>query len=157
MLTFCNSYVLWLLRCVQLRLVTVTFCDINVVWCYVLSQYPGFFYQNFRNGEKQGFICLLRWEKCSSYCRGYFFLAAGCYISLLPLFLYYISRKLLEDSIGAPERVARKFSRWEKNSAPLVKLHFLNNLIKMRSHCLRTGPLTDLKGFCENSGLGKGI
>jgi hypothetical protein len=39
MLTFCNSYVLWLLRCVQLRLVTVTFCDINVVWCYVLSQY----------------------------------------------------------------------------------------------------------------------
>jgi hypothetical protein len=25
MLTFCNSYVLWLLRCVQLRLVTVTF------------------------------------------------------------------------------------------------------------------------------------
>jgi hypothetical protein len=40
MLTFCNSYVLWLLRCVQLRLVTVTFCDINVVWCYVLSQYP---------------------------------------------------------------------------------------------------------------------
>jgi hypothetical protein len=31
---------LWLLRCVQLRLVTVTFCDVNVVWCYVLSQYP---------------------------------------------------------------------------------------------------------------------
>ncbi len=30
MLTFCNSYVLWLLRCVQLRLVTVTFCDVNV-------------------------------------------------------------------------------------------------------------------------------
>ncbi len=40
MLTFSNSYVLWLLRCVQLRLVTVTFCDVNVVWCYVLSQYP---------------------------------------------------------------------------------------------------------------------
>ena len=39
MLTFCNSYVLWLLRCVQLRLGTVTFCDVNVVWCYVLSQY----------------------------------------------------------------------------------------------------------------------
>jgi hypothetical protein len=39
MFTFCNSYVLWLLRCVKLRLVTVTFCDINVVWCYVLSQY----------------------------------------------------------------------------------------------------------------------
>jgi hypothetical protein len=39
MLTFCNSYVLWLLRCVQLRLVTVTFCDVNVVWCYILSQY----------------------------------------------------------------------------------------------------------------------
>jgi hypothetical protein len=39
MLSFCNSYVLWLLRCVQLRLVTVTFCDVNVVWCYVLSQY----------------------------------------------------------------------------------------------------------------------
>ncbi len=31
--TFCNSYVLWLLRCVQLRLVTVTFCDIHVVCC----------------------------------------------------------------------------------------------------------------------------
>jgi hypothetical protein len=41
MLTFCNSYVLWLLHSVQLRLVTVTFCDINVVWCYVLSQYRG--------------------------------------------------------------------------------------------------------------------
>ncbi len=27
MITFCNSYVLWLQRCVQLRLVTVTFCD----------------------------------------------------------------------------------------------------------------------------------
>ncbi len=40
MITFCNSYVLWLLRCVQLRLVTVTFCDVNVVWCYVLSQHP---------------------------------------------------------------------------------------------------------------------
>ncbi len=39
MLTFCNSYFLWLLRCVQLRLVTVTFCDINVVWWYILSQY----------------------------------------------------------------------------------------------------------------------
>ncbi len=39
MLTFCNSYVLWLLRCVQLRLVTVTFCDVNVVWCYVFLQY----------------------------------------------------------------------------------------------------------------------
>ncbi len=37
--TFCNSYVLWLLRCVQLRLVTVTLCDVNVVWCYILSQY----------------------------------------------------------------------------------------------------------------------
>ncbi len=39
MITFCNSYVLWLLRCVQLRLVTVTFFDVNVVWCHVLSQY----------------------------------------------------------------------------------------------------------------------
>ncbi len=39
MLTVCNSYVLWLQRCVHLRLVTVTFCDVNVVWCYVLSQY----------------------------------------------------------------------------------------------------------------------
>ena len=39
MLTFCNSYVLWLLRCVKLRLVTVTFCDVKVVWCYVLSRY----------------------------------------------------------------------------------------------------------------------
>ncbi len=37
--TFCNSNVLWLLRCVLLRLVTVTFCDINVVWGYVMSQY----------------------------------------------------------------------------------------------------------------------
>ncbi len=42
MLKFWNSYVLWLLRCVQLCLVTVTFCDVNVVWCYVLSQYPCF-------------------------------------------------------------------------------------------------------------------
>ncbi len=39
MLTFCNSYVLWLLRCVKLHLVTVTFCDVNDVWWYVLSQY----------------------------------------------------------------------------------------------------------------------
>ena len=39
MLTFCNYYILWLLRCVQLCLVTVTFCDVNIVLCYVLSQY----------------------------------------------------------------------------------------------------------------------
>ncbi len=39
MLTFCNCYVLWLLCCVQLRLVTVTLSDVNVVWCYFLSQY----------------------------------------------------------------------------------------------------------------------
>jgi hypothetical protein len=39
MLAFCNCYVLWLLRCVKLRLVTATFCDVAVVWCYVLSQY----------------------------------------------------------------------------------------------------------------------
>ncbi len=30
MLTFCNSYILWLLCCVQLRLVTVTFSDVYV-------------------------------------------------------------------------------------------------------------------------------
>jgi hypothetical protein len=39
MLTFRNYYVLWLLRCVQLRLVKVTLSDGNVVWCYVLSQH----------------------------------------------------------------------------------------------------------------------
>ncbi len=46
MLTFCNSYVLWLLRCVQLRLVTVTFCDVIAVWCYVLSQYRGVWFSS---------------------------------------------------------------------------------------------------------------
>ncbi len=50
MLTFCNSYVLWLQRCVQLRLVTVTFCDVNVVWCYVLSQYRKFRWESRRKG-----------------------------------------------------------------------------------------------------------
>jgi hypothetical protein len=38
-LAFCNSYVLWLLRCVLLRLVTVTLSDVYVTWCYVLSQH----------------------------------------------------------------------------------------------------------------------
>ncbi len=42
MLTFCNSYILWLLCCVQLRLVAVTFSDVYVMWCYVLWQYPFF-------------------------------------------------------------------------------------------------------------------
>ncbi len=54
MLTFCNSYVLWLLRCVQLRLVTVTFCDVAVVWCYVLSQYPRPSWDNWR--------CSTQWQ-----------------------------------------------------------------------------------------------
>jgi hypothetical protein len=31
----------------------------------------------------------LRREKCSSYCRGNFFLAVGCNISLFPLFPNY--------------------------------------------------------------------
>ncbi len=35
MLTICNSYVLWLLRCVQLCLVTVTLSDVYITWCYV--------------------------------------------------------------------------------------------------------------------------
>ncbi len=37
MLMFCNSYVLWLLRFVQLRLITVTFSDVYVTWCYICS------------------------------------------------------------------------------------------------------------------------
>ncbi len=37
-----------MLCCVQLRLVTVTFCDVNVVWCYILSQYQLFYMGRFR-------------------------------------------------------------------------------------------------------------
>ncbi len=40
MFTFWNSYVLKQLRLETLTFSDVTFCDINVVWCYVLSQYP---------------------------------------------------------------------------------------------------------------------
>jgi hypothetical protein len=35
---------------------------------------------------REGICCLWMREKCSSYCRGYFFLAAGCCISLFPQF-----------------------------------------------------------------------
>ena len=37
------------LRCVQLRLVTVTFFDVNVVLCYVFSQYQ----ENHAHGEER--------------------------------------------------------------------------------------------------------
>jgi hypothetical protein len=62
--------------------------------------------------SREGIFCLLRREKSSSYFRGNFFPAVGCYISLFPLFPYYITGKLLEDSwlaTGAPGRVAIKF------------------------------------------------
>ncbi len=39
MLRIYNSYVLWLLRCVELRLVSVTLSDVYVTWCYVLYQH----------------------------------------------------------------------------------------------------------------------
>jgi hypothetical protein len=76
---------------------------------------------------------------------------------IFPYFSIIFPGKFLGDSIGAPGRVAIKFSCCGKNCPLWLNCSFLNNLIKMRPHCLRTGPLTDLKGFCENFGLGKGI
>jgi hypothetical protein len=60
-------------------------------------------------------------------------LSAGVFFSSLlnvifsyfPYFPIKITGKLMEDSwlaTGAPGRVAKKFGRWEKNSAPFVKL-----------------------------------
>jgi hypothetical protein len=37
--TFWYSYVLKLVRLETLTFSDLTFCDMNVVWCYVLSQY----------------------------------------------------------------------------------------------------------------------
>ena len=44
--------------------------------------------------SREGIIFLLRREKCSSYCRGNFFPAVGCYISLFTLFPNYIYMKI---------------------------------------------------------------
>ena len=110
-----------------------------VVCCTVKNIHgiPVFFFTKpFRNGKspvltrdflvpsREGIFCLLRREKYSSFCRGNFFLSVECYISLFPLFPIKFTGKLLEDSwlaTGAPGRVAIKFGRWEKNSAPFVK------------------------------------
>jgi hypothetical protein len=64
--------------------------------------------------SREGIFCLLRREKCPSYCRGNFFLAAGCYIFLFPLFPYYIYRKINGRFLAGhrrPGRVAIKFGR----------------------------------------------
>ncbi len=42
--TFWNSYVLKLLRLETITFIDVTLSDINVVWCYVLSQYRFVYY-----------------------------------------------------------------------------------------------------------------
>ena len=66
-------------------------------------------------------------------------LSAGVIFSSLlnvifPYFPYFpikFTGKLLEDSwlaTGAPGRVAIKFGRWEKNSAPFVKLQVWNSV-----------------------------
>ncbi len=49
-------------------------------WCFGCPSEKGFF--------------VFREEKCSSYCRGNFFLDFECYIPLFPLFPYYIYRKI---------------------------------------------------------------
>ncbi len=78
--------------------------------------------------SREGIFCLLRREKCSSYCRGNFFPAVGCYISLFLLFPYfpYFPINLQENYLKIPgwpqERRAIKFDHWEKNLAPFVKL-----------------------------------
>jgi hypothetical protein len=67
---------------------------------------------------------VLRREKFFSNCRGNFFLAVGCYISLFPLFPYYIYRKI-NGRFLAGHRSARqsghKIRPLRKNSAPFVK------------------------------------
>jgi hypothetical protein len=51
--------------------------------------------------------------------------------------------------LQAGKRYTKDQRSW-KNSRP-EKRYFREN------SCLRTGTLSDSKGFCENSGLGKGI
>jgi hypothetical protein len=75
--------------------------------CKKIYRIPVFFYQTFQKQEnpymltrnflvpsREGIFCLLRREKSSSYFRGNFFPAVGCYISLFPLFPYYIYMKI---------------------------------------------------------------
>ncbi len=88
--------------------------------------------RDFSCHSKKGFFCLLRRDKCSSYCRGNFFLAGRCLISL----------KAQSKKMSYPR--SWKNSRLQKRN------------IREKS-CLRTGTLTDTKGFCENSRLGEGI
>jgi hypothetical protein len=62
--------------------------------------------------SREGIFCLLKREKCSSYCRSNFFLGVGCFISLIPLFSIIFTGKLMEDSwlaTRAPGRVGIKF------------------------------------------------
>jgi hypothetical protein len=76
---------------------------------------------------REGTFCLVRRKKCSSYCRGNFFLDVECYISRFALVPYIIFTG----------------NYWKRNV--------------WENSCLRIGTLTDSKGSCENSGLGMGI
>jgi hypothetical protein len=62
--------------------------------------------------SREGIFCLLRREKCSSYCRGIFSLLLGVIFPYFPYFPIKFTGKLLEDSrlaTGAPGRVDIKF------------------------------------------------
>ncbi len=112
--------------------------NLMTIHCKKISRIPVFFFTKpFRNGKtpmltrdflvpsREGNFCLLRREKYSSFCRGNFLLSVECYISLFPLFPFKFTGKLMEDSWLATRalgRVAIKFGRWEKNSAPFVKM-----------------------------------
>ena len=103
-----------------------------------------FFYQTFQKRENpyadKGFFGALQRRNFLSFEEGKSIpLSAGVIFSSLlnvifPYFPYFpikFTGKLLEDSwlaTGAPGRVAIKFGRWEKNSAPFVKLQVWNSV-----------------------------
>jgi hypothetical protein len=85
-----------------------------------------FFTKTFRSGKtpmltrdfllpsREEIFCLLRREKCSSFCRGNFFLSVECIFPYFPYFPIIFTGKLMADSwlaTGGPGRVAIKSGR----------------------------------------------
>ncbi len=110
-----------------------------------LTEFLYFFYQTFQKRENpyadKGFFDSLQRRNFLSFEEGKVFLSisAGVIFSSLlnvifPYFPYFpikFTGELLEDSwlaTGAPGREAIKFGRWEKNSAPFVKLQVWNSV-----------------------------
>ncbi len=94
MFTFWNSYVLWLLRLETLTFSDVTLSDINVVWCYVWSQYPmNRCYQMWdkrMNGAHQRHVFLVELLKTMLY-KTFFVLGSRIPIYSISLNQHYVS------------------------------------------------------------------